>query len=80
MKYIFRYIKPILKFIYAFSFFIVGNVLFILIDSIWNFTLPTKTSILEFNEHYRRRGNHTIYYRTYINYLFDYRGYKKNYT
>lgn len=80
MKYLLKYINPILKFIYAFLYFIVGNVLFILTHCVWHFNLPTKTSIFEFNEHYRRRGNNIIYYKTFINYLFDYRGYTKNYT
>jgi len=79
MKYLFEFMKPIIKLIYGVFVFIFGNIIFVLLHCLWNFEFPTKTSIIEFNEHYRRIGDNTIYYHTYLNYLFYYKGFTKMY-
>jgi hypothetical protein len=79
MKYVLKIVNPILKFTFAILFFVLGNIFYFLFKTIWDIKFPSKTSIKEFNEHYRRFSGYTMYYKTYIHYAFDYGGYTKIY-
>lgn len=79
MKYIVYIVTPIIKLIYGIFYFLIGNLFYLILYTFWNIQFPNKTSIIEFNEHYRRCGNNTIYYKTFINYILDFRGYTKIY-
>ena len=77
MKYILKFITPIFKLAFALTIFIFGNMLYFISYIIWNLKFPTIEAIKSHNEHYRRRNGYTLYYKNYINYTFDRKGYTK---
>lgn len=80
MKYIFKPIFMTSIFLMAVLFFIIANALYITSYLLWYFKLPSWKQIRSKNEYYtRHRSGDTTYYATYINYLFDYKGYRKPY-
>jgi hypothetical protein len=80
MKYIIKPLLLVIIFIFALSFFLVVNVLYITSYLIWYLKMPSWNQIRSKNEYYtRERSGEATYYATYINYLFDYKGYRKPY-
>lgn len=78
MTYAFKYFFKLLVLIFSILFFLISNVFFLLKTFLWDWKIPTPKRFVIYNEHYIRHFDGIVYYKTFVHYVYKYKGYKKS--
>ena len=78
MKYIFKFIMPIIVLLFAIVWVVTINFYYLMKMVVWNVEMPTYKKIKAYNEYYTKTNvNKKIYYKTFIHYIYR-KGYSKS--
>lgn len=78
MSSIFKYFFKLMVLIFSVLFFITSNLFFFFRTLLWDWKIPTPKKFSIFNEYYIRHFDGIVYYKTFIHYVYKYKGYKKS--